>query len=194
MAGDVEFTQELLGSRDLVRLVIDFDMSQHESGIDGKGAENLSRLSILEVVEAVPEGLAVQRDPALLRSPSGGVEPRSMAPKHRFDRRRIEPLKGVADRGVCWKPSSRTDQTRRSSAGDGRPGTCGCRDKKWTRSPRPGWRTAAGKEACRVCPGRAADPGFPRAKPTGDRRNPWQPPGNLTARYRALTLTHISLD
>src|SRR3982751_6760419 len=106
MAGDVEFTQEFLGSRDLVRLVIDLDMSQHEGGIDGKGAENLGGLSIIEVVEAVAEGLAVQRDPALLRSPSGGVEPRSMSAKHRFDRRRVEPLKGVADRGVgrCLLP------------------------------------------------------------------------------------------
>jgi hypothetical protein len=58
--GDVEFAQELLGSGDLVRLVIDLDRGQHESGIDGKGAENLGGFAIVEGIEAVPEGLAIQ--------------------------------------------------------------------------------------------------------------------------------------
>src|SRR3954453_20221304 len=54
----------------------------------------------LKLSKAVPEGLAIQGDPALRRSWSGGVEPRGMPAKHRFDRRGVESLKDVADRGV----------------------------------------------------------------------------------------------
>jgi hypothetical protein len=48
----------------------------------------------------LPSSLAIQGDPALRRSWSGGVEPRGMPAKHRFDRRGVESLKDVADRGV----------------------------------------------------------------------------------------------
>src|SRR3712207_1840319 len=81
-------------------------MGQHAAGIDGKSTENLSGFSILEVVEAVPEGLAIQSDPARRRSLVSGVEPRRMPAKHPFDRRGIETLKDVADRGMrrCLLP------------------------------------------------------------------------------------------
>ena len=56
-------------------------MSQHEGGIDGRSAENLSGFSVIEGVKTVPEGLAIEGDAARLRSLVGGVEPRGMLAK-----------------------------------------------------------------------------------------------------------------
>jgi hypothetical protein len=60
-ARHVKLFQQFLHRWYLVGLFIDLDMRQHQRRIDGKGAEHLSRLDIVEGIEATLEHLAVKR-------------------------------------------------------------------------------------------------------------------------------------
>ena len=63
--GDAEFGQQRLRCRDLVGFLGDVDMGEHERGVGGERAEHLGGGAVVEVIEAAPQRLAVQRDAAL---------------------------------------------------------------------------------------------------------------------------------
>lgn len=100
MARDVEFFQQFLRRRYLVRLFIDLDMRQHQRRIDGKGAEHLSRLDVVEGIEAALEHLAVKRQNPLACGRFDAVEVCGMRAKDRLHIRQIEPLQNITGRRV----------------------------------------------------------------------------------------------
>ena len=75
---DAEFGKKRLRRQDLVGLLGDFDMSEHEGGVGGERAQHLGGGAVMDVVDTAAERLAVQRDAALSgqtlgrrRGPSG---------------------------------------------------------------------------------------------------------------------------
>ena len=87
--GDAEFSQQHLGCWNLVGFLGDVDMSEHEGGVGGKGAEHLSGSPIAEVVEAATQCLAIQRDAAPLGRGVRCLQLCGMAPE---DRSQCEPM------------------------------------------------------------------------------------------------------
>jgi hypothetical protein len=63
--GDAEFGEQGLRRRDLVGLLGDVDMGEHEGGMGGERTQYLRRGVVIEVVEAAAQRLAIQRDAAL---------------------------------------------------------------------------------------------------------------------------------
>ena len=99
-AGTPSSRQQRLRRRDLVGLLGDVDMGEHEGGVGGERAQHLGRGTVVEVVEAAAQRLAIQRDAALSGRCAGGLQQRGMAAEDRLHRGRIEPLEDVADGGV----------------------------------------------------------------------------------------------
>jgi hypothetical protein len=100
MAGDAEFGEQSLHGRDLVGLLGDVDVGEHEGGVGGQRAEHLCSGAVVEIVEAAAQRLAVQRDAGLLSAGTRGLECRGMAAEDGFDRLWIEPPEDVADCGM----------------------------------------------------------------------------------------------
>ena len=115
--GDAEFGQQRLGCRDLVGLLGDINVGEHGRGIGGERAQHLRRGTVVKIVEAAAQRLAIQGDATLSGRGVRCLQQRSMAAKDRLHRGRTEPLENVADSGVRGAIS---DRTRRSACGDGR--------------------------------------------------------------------------
>ena len=64
MARQIEFRQQLLNRRYFVRLLVDFDVRQHQCRVGGERAEHLPCLDVVEVVEAALESLTIQGNDA----------------------------------------------------------------------------------------------------------------------------------
>ncbi len=81
-------------------------MREHESGVGCKCAEHLCCGSVVELVEAAAQRLAVKRDAAWVSLRECCLEFRGMAAKDRLDGGGIETLEDVTDRGVrgCAAP------------------------------------------------------------------------------------------
>lgn len=101
VAGQVELAQQPLGRRDLVGLLADLEMRQHQVGAGVERVQQLRRLAVSEVIEAAPERLAIQRDGARRAGIAARRQAGGMAAEHQLDRRRIEPLEDKADGGVA---------------------------------------------------------------------------------------------
>ena len=103
---DTELGQQRLCGGDLIGFRIDIEVRQHEFCVGGEGAEHLSGGSIVELVEAAAQGLAVQCDAAGIGLGVRRVQQRRVPTKDRLHRDRIEPLEDVADRGMrrCAAP------------------------------------------------------------------------------------------
>ena len=83
-AAEVEFSQQLLGGGDFIRLRVDLDMSDRQRRLGCEGSEDLFGCTVVEGVKASPQNLPVDRqDPALIRrerrrsTQIGGVGPES---------------------------------------------------------------------------------------------------------------------
>jgi hypothetical protein len=106
VASDIEFFQQFLYRRYLVGFFIDLDMRQHQRRIDGKSAEYLSCLGIVEGVETAPERLskgerlAVKRQNTLAGGRFAAVEVCCVLAKDLLDICRIQPLQTITDRRV----------------------------------------------------------------------------------------------
>ena len=98
--GDAEFGEHGLRRRNLVGFLGDVDMGKDEGGLGGERAQHLGGSAVVEIVEAAPQRLAIQRDAALPGCRACGLKQGGMATEYSLDRRRIEPLEDVADRGV----------------------------------------------------------------------------------------------
>jgi len=94
--GDAEFGEQGLRRRDLVGLLGDVDMGEHEGGIGSERAQHLGCGAVVEVVEAAAQRLAIQRDAALSGRRASCLQQGGMAAEDRLDRGRIEPLEDVA--------------------------------------------------------------------------------------------------
>ena len=103
---DAEFGQQRLHRRDLVGLLGDINVGEHERGIGGERAQHLRRGTVVKIVEAAAQRLAIQGDATLSGRGVRCLQQRSMAAKDRLHRGRIEPLENVADSGVrgCAAP------------------------------------------------------------------------------------------
>ena len=50
--GQPEFAEQALDGRDLVGLVVDLEMAQHQGGIGGEGADQVGRPGVGKIIEA----------------------------------------------------------------------------------------------------------------------------------------------
>ena len=100
VAGHVEFFQQLLNGGYFVGFFVYLDMRQHQGGVGGEGTEHLSRLGVLEVVEAAPERLAVERDDPRASRRGDPVQAGGVVAKDPFDIVSLQSLEDIADRGV----------------------------------------------------------------------------------------------
>jgi hypothetical protein len=98
--GDPKLGQKRLSGRDLVGLLSDIDMGEHERGVGRERAEQLRRGAVVKIVEAAPQRLAVECDGAVSRRRVGRLQTRRMLAEHGFDLGGIETFEDVADRGV----------------------------------------------------------------------------------------------
>lgn len=94
---DTEFGEQGLSRRNLVGLLGDVDMCEHEGGVGGECAEHLGGGAVVEVVEAAAQRLTVQRDAAVSRRRACRLQQSGMAAEDRFHIGRIEPFEDVAD-------------------------------------------------------------------------------------------------
>lgn len=97
---DLQFAEQLLGCGDLIGLCLDVDMGQDQAGFDVESVQHLGRLAIIEIVEASPECLAIERDGSPRRIGCGILQSGGVAAEHPLDLLWIETLKDVADRGM----------------------------------------------------------------------------------------------
>ena len=98
--GDAHFGEQRLGGRDLAGFLTDVDMSEHQPGVGGEGAEHMSRGAVMEPVETAAQGLAVEGDAGRAGLGPGRLQLCRMASERGLHRGRIEPLEDVADRRV----------------------------------------------------------------------------------------------
>ena len=61
-AGKLKFAEQLLRGGDLIGLLRDIDMRQDQAGLYVESMQQLRGLAIVEIVEASPECLAIDRD------------------------------------------------------------------------------------------------------------------------------------
>ena len=99
-ASEAEFGEQCLHRRDFIRLLVTVEMRQHQGGVGGKRAQDVSGLAVLEMVEAVTQCLAVEGNVAFARGAGLRVQDGGMAPKDLFDRSRIQLLENEPDGGV----------------------------------------------------------------------------------------------
>ena len=95
-----EFGQQRLGRRDLVGLLGDVDMGEHEGGIDGERAQHQRGGTVMEIVEASPPCFAVERDAGPPGGHARGLQQAGMMPESCLDRGWIEPFEDIANGGV----------------------------------------------------------------------------------------------
>ena len=98
--GQPEFAEQALDGRDLVGLVVDLEMAQHQGAVGGEGADQVGRPGVGELVEAAAQRLAVEGDHAHALARGVLVEDRRMQAEHLLDVGRRETLKDPAHRGV----------------------------------------------------------------------------------------------
>jgi hypothetical protein len=75
-------------------------MSKHQRGVGGKCTQHLRRGTIVELVKAAAQRLAIKGDAAPPRRGTRCLQQGGMAAKGRLHPGRIEPLEDVADSGV----------------------------------------------------------------------------------------------
>jgi hypothetical protein len=96
-ASEAEFSKQRLRGRDLVGLLGNIDMREHERGVSGECAQHLGGSAVVELVKAAAQRLAIERDAALPRCRACRLQQGGMATECRFYRGRIQPLEDVTD-------------------------------------------------------------------------------------------------
>src|SRR5271156_818081 len=97
---DLEFAEQLLRGRDLVGLLVNIDMRQHQAGFGVERMQQLGCSAVGEIVEASPEHLAIKRDGALRRAERTVQQTGGMAAEGLLNGLRIKPLEDVANGGM----------------------------------------------------------------------------------------------
>src|SRR6187399_3032709 len=87
----------------LIGLVVAVEMRQHQRRIGSKGAEHVRGATVEKVIEAAPQGLAVDRHVTLALDRGGIVQRGGMATKRRLHRSGVKLPQDAADRRVGWR-------------------------------------------------------------------------------------------
>ena len=106
--GDVvsqaQLQQQLLHGGDFVGFFVDFDVREHQPGIDREGAEHLLGLGVAEVVETALQRLAVEGDDARVRALGRAIQVGGVLAKDPFDLLGAELVQDIADRRMRRRP------------------------------------------------------------------------------------------
>ena len=89
-------------------------MGKDEGGLGGERAQHLGGSAVVEIVEAAPQRLAIQRDAALPGCRACGLKQGGIGTEYSLDRRRIEPLEDEAAPRCARARGATSDQRRRS--------------------------------------------------------------------------------
>ena len=101
--GNPEFAEQLLCGRDFVGLFLNIDMGQNQAGFDVKCVQQLGCLAVVEVVEASPQRLPVQRDAAPRWIGCRIAQTSGVAAEHLFDSLWIKALEDIANSGMSGR-------------------------------------------------------------------------------------------
>ena len=93
--GDAQFGEQRLGGGDLAGFLADLDMSEHQLGVGGEGAEHMSRGAVMEPVETAAQGLAVERNAGRAGLGPGRLQQCRVASECGLHRARVEPLEAI---------------------------------------------------------------------------------------------------
>ena len=97
---DLEFAEQLLCGGDFIGLFLDIDMSQDQAGLDVECVQQLGCLAVVEVVEASPECLPVQRDAAPRLVVCSIAQASGVTTEHLLDSLWIEALEDITNSSV----------------------------------------------------------------------------------------------
>jgi hypothetical protein len=114
-AGEAEFRDEGRHSGNLVRCRRDLLVRQDQRSVAGKRAQHVRGGLIMQVVEAAPQRLAVQRDGAPALSADALVEALGVAPESGFEIGRVERENEVAH-GIDRRSAPETSAEHRVQA------------------------------------------------------------------------------
>ena len=127
--GELKFAEQLLGCGNFVGLVRDIDMGQDQAGFGVECVQHLGCLAVIEVVEASPECLAIDRDDTSRWIGCGAPQASRVLTEDLLDRLRIEALKDISNRGMGrGTPPVQTEggiQTTAMHLDEGHDGTIG---------------------------------------------------------------------
>jgi len=99
-AGQCKRAEQSLDRRDFIGLFVAVEMRQHQSRLRSEGAEYVRSAAVEKVVEASPQGLAIDRHMTLTFAVRGVVQHGGMAAERSFDRGGIELSQDATDRRV----------------------------------------------------------------------------------------------
>ncbi len=118
--GNARFGQQRLRRRDLVGPLGDVHVGEHERGVAGKRAQHLRRGTIVELVKAAAQRLAIKRDAALSRCGARCLQQGGMVAESLLHCSRVEPLEDIADCGARGRsPPVQTEDRVQPAAMDG---------------------------------------------------------------------------
>jgi len=103
VAGNAQFGQQRLRRWDLVGLLGDVDVGEHQRGVSGERAQHLSSTAVVELVKAAAQRLAIQRDAALSRCGARHLKQGGMTAEDDLNRSRIKALEDVAHGSVSGR-------------------------------------------------------------------------------------------
>jgi len=101
--GQAKRTEQGLHGGNLIGLVITVDVRQHQSRAGSEGAEQVRGTTAVEVIEAAPQGLAVNRYMTMTFDRGRAVKRRGVAAESRLDRGGVKLPQNPADRRVGWR-------------------------------------------------------------------------------------------
>src|SRR5215469_4938675 len=99
-AGQRKRAEQRLDRRDLIGLFIAVEMRQHQSRVRSEGAEYVRSAAVKKVVEASPQGLAIDRHMTLTFAVRYIVQHSGMVAERSFDRGGVELSQDTTDRRV----------------------------------------------------------------------------------------------
>src|SRR3954453_24213003 len=98
--GQRKRAKQSLDRGDLIGLFVAIEMRQHQSRVRSEGAEYVRSAAVEKIVEASPQGLAINRHMTLTFAVHGVVQHCRMAAECSFDRGGIELSQDATDRRV----------------------------------------------------------------------------------------------
>src|SRR5215218_2044668 len=92
VTGEAELGEQRLGGRDLVRLVVNVAVRQHQRGVGGEDAEHWRGGAVAELVEAAAQRLAIDRQAGRTRLGAGRLQQAGMAAEDGLEGAAVEAL------------------------------------------------------------------------------------------------------
>src|ERR1700750_567563 len=103
--GQRKRAEQTLDRRNFIGLFVAVEMRQHQSGVGSEGAEYVCGAAVKKVVEASPQGLAIDRHVMLTSAVRRVVQHGGMAAESSFDRGGIELSQDATERRGRGGPS-----------------------------------------------------------------------------------------